>query len=86
VPDELENRVLAGAVDRDVAEIRTEIRDFRDQNNRLHNATRRDMVDLRHYIETGFADVNARFDTVAVGQEQIVGMLNTLIDREDGSS
>ncbi|HEY3630848.1 MAG TPA: hypothetical protein VGL21_08100, partial [Jatrophihabitantaceae bacterium] len=37
-------RVLAGGADRDVAEIRTEIREFRDQNTRLHNATRQDIT------------------------------------------
>jgi chromosome segregation ATPase len=64
-------RVLAGGADRDVAEIRTEIREFRDQNTRLHTATRQD-----------FADMRTRFDRLAAGQEQIVGMLNTLIDRD----
>jgi len=40
-------RVLAGGADRDVAEIRTEIREFRVQNMRLHNATREDLADMR---------------------------------------
>jgi predicted nucleic acid-binding Zn-ribbon protein len=40
-------RVLAGGADRDVAEVRSEIRDFRDANNRTLNAMRQDLGDLR---------------------------------------
>lgn len=40
-------RVLAGGADRDVAEIRGDIREFRDQNNRLLSAMRADLTDLR---------------------------------------
>lgn len=40
-------RVLAGGADRDVSEMRAEIREFREQNLRLHNATRADIADIR---------------------------------------
>ena len=78
-------RVLAGGADRDVAEIRGEIRDFRDQNNRVLNAMREDLTDFRQRFDRGFAEVHGRLDTVAAGQEQIVGMLETLISREKDS-
>jgi hypothetical protein len=37
--------VLAGGADRDVSEIRAEIRDFREQSTRMLNATRADIAD-----------------------------------------
>ncbi len=40
-------RVLAGGADRDVAEIRTEIRDFRQATTASFNAMREDITDLR---------------------------------------
>ncbi|MGB2919671.1 MAG: hypothetical protein WBC15_05560, partial [Mycobacterium sp.] len=40
-------RVLAGAADRDVGEIRGEIRDFRRATTASFNAMRQDFVDLR---------------------------------------
>jgi chromosome segregation ATPase len=57
-------RVLAGGADRDVTEMRTEIREFREQNARLHNATREDLNDLRSRVEDGFGQVDARFAQV----------------------
>lgn len=99
-------RVLAGGADRDVAEIRTEIRDFKEQNTRVLNAMRedlsdlrRDMTDLRQHVDNGFrqvgnqfqqvdrgfAEMRVRLDATAAGQEQIVGLLNTLIDQQGGA-
>jgi hypothetical protein len=79
-------RVLAGGADRDVAEIRGEILDFREQNTRVLNALREDLTVLRQYTEAGFARVDRGFvemrrkpDAAAAGQQQVVGMLNTLI-------
>jgi hypothetical protein len=60
-------------------------RAFRDQNTRLHNATRQDIADLRQDF-TGlgqrFDGLQGKFDGFASTQQQIVGMLNTLIDRD----
>ena len=75
----------AGGADRDVTEIRGEIRDFRDPNNRVLNAVREDLTDLGERFDRGFVEVHGRLDTVAAGQEQIVGLLETLISREDDS-
>ena len=55
-------RVLAGGADRDVGEIRAEIREFRELNLRLHNATRADIAEMRTDISdlrTGQADLRA---------------------------
>lgn len=73
-------RVLAGGADRDVGELRDEVRDFRAQNTRVLNAMREDLTDLRASVESGFAEVRGRLDGAAAGQEQIVTLLNRLID------
>ena len=87
-------RVLAGGADRDVSEIRTEIRDFRQATTASFNALREDLVDFRQdfgdlrehadgrFVEIGrgFADVCARLDGAAAGQQQIVDLIQTLID------
>lgn len=50
-------RVLAGGADRDVGEIRAEIRDFRDQNNRVLNAMRGDLTTMRGELTTMRGDL-----------------------------
>jgi predicted nucleic acid-binding Zn-ribbon protein len=89
-------RVLAGGVDRDVSEIRAEIRDFRDQNNRVLNAMRSDLTDLTSRVddlserldaltertESGFAHVRGALDASAAGQAHIVELLDQLIRRD----
>jgi metal-dependent HD superfamily phosphatase/phosphodiesterase len=82
-------RVLAGGVDRDVSEIRTEIRDFRDQNNRVLNAMRSDLTDLSERLdvltertEGGFAQVRGALDATAAGQSHIVELLDQLVRRD----
>jgi hypothetical protein len=79
-------RVLAGGADHDVAEIRGEIRDFRRATTASFNAMREDFSDLRTGFENGFAEIRGRLDAAAAGQEQIVGMLNTLIERQGDQS
>lgn len=80
-------RVLAGAADRDVGEIRSEMRDFRRATVSSFNAVREDLVDLRGELVDEVGDLRAemrsKFDLTAAGQQQIVGLLQTLIDRED---
>lgn len=82
-------RVLAGGADRDVAEIRGEIQEFREQNTRVLNAMREDLTDLRQRVETGFTRVDNGFtemrgklDGAAAGQQQIVTLLTTLIGQQ----
>ncbi|ONI85824.1 permease [Actinosynnema sp. ALI-1.44] len=75
-------RVLAGGADRDVAEIRTEIRDFRQATSSSFNAMREDLTDLRDKTDRGFAEMRGKLDATAAGQQQIVDLLNTIIDRD----
>jgi uncharacterized phage infection (PIP) family protein YhgE len=86
-------RVLAGGADRDVTEIRGEIRDFRQATTASFNAMREDLTDLRQQMNSGFVEVNKRFaevnkgfaemrgkfDATAAGLQQITTLLNTLI-------
>ena len=86
-------RVLAGAADRDVSEIRGELRDFRNATTASFNAMRQDFVDLREHVDRkfeqvdqrfeqvdrGFMEMRGRFDAAAAGQQQIVDMLTTIM-------
>lgn len=84
-------RVLAGGADRDVAEIREEIRDFRQATTSSFNAMRADLTDLRTrvgdgfaQVDRGFAEMRGKLDATAAGQQQIVHLLNTLIAEQGG--
>jgi len=93
-------RVLAGGADRDVTEIRTEIRDFRQATTASFNAMREDLTDLRAdftdlrtevtdlctQMNNGFIEMRGKFDATAAGQQQIVNLLNTLIGRDGGQA
>jgi hypothetical protein len=75
-------RVLAGGADRDVEQIRGEIRDFKQATTASFNATRADINDLRTEMRNGFAEVDrgfveirGRLDATAAGIEQIANML-----------
>ena len=86
-------RVLAGAADRDVSEIRGELRDFRNATTASFNALREDFVDLREHVDRkfeqvdqrfeqvdrGFMEMRGRFDAAAAGQQRIVDMLTTIL-------
>ena len=69
--------------------MRAEIREFREQNTLLHNATRGDLTDLRSQMNDlrsqmsgGFVEMRGKFDATAAGLHQITDMLNTLIPQE----
>jgi chromosome segregation ATPase len=86
-------RILAGGADRDVAEIRGEIRDFRQATTSSFNAMRADFTDLRReYIElqqrvdNGFAEMRGRFDATAAGQQHIVDLLTTIMNEQGGDT
>lgn len=73
-------RVLAGGADRDVSEIRAEIRDFRDQNNRVLNAVRDDLIDL-----TGRVDhLTERMDHLTERLDGLAERLGGLTERTEG--
>lgn len=99
-------RVLAGGADRDVGEIRGEIRDFRRATIGSVNALRQDMVDMRRdmvdgfrrvderfaqfdgtfgQVATGFAEMRAKFDMTAAGQQHIAELIQTVIDTQAGN-
>ena len=83
-------RVLAGAADRDVTEIRAEIRDFRSATTASFNALRQDFVDLRSHVDQrfgqvdrGFAEMRGKLDAAAAGQQRIGELIESLIDQRD---
>ena len=71
--DAVAARVLAGGVDRDVSEIRAEIRAFRDQNNRVLNAMRSDLTDL-----------TARVDALGERMDALTDRMGGLAERMGG--
>ena len=75
-------RHLAAANDRDVAEVRSEISEFRQAAIASFNAMRSDLADLRTEMRTGFTEVRGQLDGAAAGLEQITGLLNTLIAQQ----
>ena len=89
--------VLAGAADRDVSEIRADIRDFRSATTASFNALRQDFVDLRSHVDRrfkqvdrgfeqvdrGFAEMRGRLDATAAGQRRIVELIESLIDQNN---
>lgn len=105
-------RVLAGAADRDVADLGGEVRglrgevtglrgevrenhrqftDFRKAAMSSFNALRADMNDGFTRIDdefrkvnNGFAEMRAKFDLAAAGQQRIVGLIQGLIDDRGG--
>jgi hypothetical protein len=84
-------RVLAGGADREVGEMRTEVREFRAINTRMLNALRQDMVDgfarvddRFARVDLGFTEMRGKFDAMAAGLQQITLMLTTLIERDGG--
>lgn len=76
-------RVLAGAADRDVTEIRAEIRDFRSAATASFNALRQDFVNLRNHVDRGFVEMRGKSDATAAGQQQIIDVIQRLIDQQD---
>jgi hypothetical protein len=85
-------RVLAGGADRDIEQVRGEIRDFRQATTSSFNAMREDLTDLRTHVDTGFAavergftEMRGKFDAAAAGQQQIAELLSTLIAQREES-
>src|SRR3954453_9732710 len=76
-------RILAGGADRDVGELGREFREFRDQNNRMLNAMREDLTDLRDETRRGFLEMRGLLDATATGQQQIVAILSSMTEHGD---
>ena len=75
-------RHLAAANDRDVAEARSDIRDFRQATAASFNALRSDLTDLQAEMRIGFTQVRGQLDGAAAGLGQITSLLNTLIAQQ----
>lgn len=75
-------RHLAAANDRDVADLHTELRAFRQATNASFNAMRADFADLRTEFGDLRTEVRATLAQSAAGQQQIMGMLTTLIEQD----
>ena len=76
-------RVLAGAADRDVSEIRAEIRDFRNATTASFNAVREDFGDLRTNVDRGFTEMRSKLAATAGGQQTIAELIQRLITEQD---
>jgi hypothetical protein len=83
-------RHLAAARDRDLSDLAAKA----DANRRVINAVgeqtsgRFDQLDqridrLETKVDTGFTEMRGKLDQTAAGQELIVGLLNTLIGRDE---
>jgi len=75
--------VSQGAADRDVSEIRAEIRDFRNSTTASFNALREDFGDLRTNVDRGFTEMRSKLDATAGGQQAIAGLIQRLIADHD---
>jgi hypothetical protein len=91
-------RHLAAARDRDLADLGVKVDAHRSAINALSEQTAARFTRLEQDVRSGFAEVHNRFagvdngfaemrgklDQAAAGQQQIVELLNTLIDQQDG--
>ena len=77
-------RVLAGGADRDVGELGSEFRAFRDQNNRVLSAMREDLTALREHVDRGFAQADQNFLTVTSKIDGVAAFLQVLAGRLPG--
>lgn len=89
-------RHLAAARDRDLADLTIKVDATRSAVNALGLQTRGQFDEvarqfetvnarlgaLEQHVNTGFAEVHGKLDVTAAGQQQIVELLNTLIERE----
>ncbi len=73
-----------------VSALEGEMREIRRATVGSFNALREDLVDLRaemrsgfDEMRSGFDEMRSKFDLTATGQQQIVDILQTLIDRGD---
>ena len=72
-------RELAAGADRDVSEVRAELR----AHTRALNALRETQVQQGQALDRSFAEIRTRLDQTTGGLDQILGLLNTLIARDD---
>lgn len=85
-------RHMAAAVDRDLSELTVKVDGLRRAVNGLSVQTNARFTRLEGRVErlearvdVGFAEVRGRLDRFAAGQQQVVTMLTTLIERDERS-
>ncbi|MBO0835230.1 MAG: hypothetical protein J2P28_06890 [Actinobacteria bacterium] len=71
-------RVLAGGADRDMSEVRTEIREFRDHNTRVLNAMREDLADMRSGLDAGLSEMRGGLGEMRGGLHEMRGGLHEM--------
>jgi uncharacterized coiled-coil DUF342 family protein len=72
------NTVLLAAIDSTKMAVHDDLEVFKQQNARLHNATREDIKDLRTEIRTGFAEVRSDIRELKTGQSELRTDVNEL--------
>jgi predicted nucleic acid-binding Zn-ribbon protein len=84
-------RVLAGGADHDVAEFGVKVDANRKAINALGVQTtarfdrlEQRMDSLEQQMNSGFTEIRGKLDATATGQQQIVNLLNTLINQQQG--
>lgn len=84
-PEDLEPRV--SGLEEQVSDLRRDLGEARQDSDMaaIFRAERQDFVDLRDHVDRGFMEMRGKFDAMAAGQQQIVELLQTLIDRDEAS-
>ncbi len=76
-------RHLAAARDRDLADLGVKVDANRSAINVLGEQTAARFTRIEQQVDTGFAEMRSKLDQAAAGQQQIAGLLNTLIAQQD---
>lgn len=76
-------RHLAAARDRDLADLGVKVDANRSATNALGEQTAARFTRIEQQVDTGFAEMRSKLDQAAAGQQQIAGLLNTLIAQRD---
>lgn len=76
-------RHLAAARDRDLADFSVRVDANRSAINALGEQTAARLTRLEQQMDNGFTEMRGKLDQAAVGQQQIVELLNVLIDQQE---
>lgn len=76
-------RHLAAARDRDLADLGVKVDANRSAINALGEQTAARFTRIEQQVDTGFTEMRSKLDQAAAGQQQIAGLLNTLIAQQD---
>ncbi len=76
-------RHLAAARDRDLADLGVKVDANRSAINGLGEQTAARFTRIEQQVDTASAEMRSKLDLDAAGQQQIAGLLNTLIAQQD---